>query len=398
MKLEDSDQQQAFRHEVRAFIAEHLPADLRRAQRLTPTVFSEPEIQREWHQALFKRGWIAPGWPVELGGTGWGTVQRFIFDSECAAAGAPMVSPSGLRMVGPVLMGFGSEAQKRYYLPRMLSGEDYWCQGYSEPGSGSDLASLKTRAVRDGSDYLVNGSKIWTTHAHHANRMFALVRTDDNGRKQEGISFLLIDMDSPGITVRPIRTLGGEHEINQVFFDDVRVPQANRVGDEGAGWRYGKYLLEFERGGSPASGRLRHALQRIVDEAQRADDGQAMADPLFVAELSRVDIDIEALAMTELRVMSALQTGENPGPISSLLKLRASQLEQEVSRLGLSVIGSDALPWEAQRPLYALDHEPLVSEAALPLVSRYLNSRAYTIFGGSSEIQHEILAKTLCGL
>ncbi|QHE87522.1 acyl-CoA dehydrogenase family protein [Hydrogenophaga sp. BPS33] len=397
MNLEYSADELAFRDEVRAFLDAHLTEDMRAGQRTTTTVITEPEVNLPWHRILFRQGWVAPAWPREYGGTGWTPTQRYIFENESAIAGAPVLSPSGLKMVGPVLMGFGSEEQKRFYLPRILSGEDTWCQGYSEPGAGSDLASLKTRAVRSGDHYIVNGTKIWTTLAHKANRMFALVRTDDAGRKQEGISFLLIDMDTPGITVRPIQTIGGDHEVNQVFFDDVRVPQSHRVGAEGEGWRTGKYLLEFERGGGPAASKILYALRQIVREAREAHGGEALQDPAIAAAITEASIDIEALNMTELRLMTALQAGQNPGPMSSLLKLRVSQLHQQVARIGVMVLGDDALPWEAQRPLHPLDHEPATNLAVVPLVSRYLNTRAYTIFGGSAEIQHEIIARAVCG-
>lgn len=397
MELALSPEEAAFRDEVRAFLANHLPAGAVRAQQMTTTVFPEPEVSGNWHQALYRKGWVAPAWPVEHGGPGWSLTQRFIFDAECASAGAPLVYPLGIRMVGPVILGFGTAAQKAHYLPRILSGEDYWCQGYSEPGSGSDLASLKTRAVRDGDHYIINGTKIWTTHAHHANRMFALVRTADTGRKQEGISFVLIDMRAPGITIRPIRTIGGEHEVNQVFFDDVRVPVADRVGDEGQGWSMGKYLLEFERGGGMASVRLRRELDkvaRLIDEVS----AQAPQDPTLALTLIDLETDIDALEMIEFRVMSALQVGQNPGAISSLLKLRASEIRQAVTRLGVDAVGAAGMVWEPRRPLYGLPADGLVSERVLPVVSTYLNTRAQTIFGGASEIQRDIMAKTMLGL
>ena len=268
MDLTFNAEERAFEKEVRDFIAANLTPEMKRATALTPSVFSDPDIGMAWQRALHRKGWGAPGWPVDHGGPDWTPAQRWIFEAECARAGVPNVNVMGVKMVGPVIIGFGSPEQKNFYLPRILSGEDYWCQGYSEPGSGSDLSSLKTRAVRDGDDYIINGTKIWTTHAHHANRMFALVRTNETERQQDGISFILIDMKSPGITTRPILTIGGDHEVNQVFFDDVRVPVANRVGEEGKGWTYGKYLLEFERGAGIASAKLRDALKTISDLAE----------------------------------------------------------------------------------------------------------------------------------
>jgi len=397
MNFSFSDEEKAFREEVREFLASVLTPDMKRAQGMTPSVFSDKEISDPWHRALASKGWAAPGWPPEAGGPTWTPAQRWIFATECAKAGAPSVSPMGVAMVGPVIIRFGTPEQKAKYLPRILNGEDYWCQGYSEPGSGSDLASLKTRAVRDGDHYVINGTKIWTTHAHHANMMFALVRTDDTGRKQEGISFVLIDMTSPGITIRPILTIGGDHEVNQVFFDDVRVPVENRIGEEGLGWTYGKYLLEFERGGGIAAARLRRGLQHVIELANGEAPGQPIDDPALAMKISEIEIDIDALELTELRIMSALQTGQNPGAVSSLLKLRNSEIKQAITRLAVDVLGYDALVWEPTRPLYGLNRATL-PEIELPVVPEYLNSRAFTIFGGSSEVQRDIIAKLMVGL
>jgi len=390
----------AFRDEVRAFLAEALTPEMVRAARLNPSVFSEPEIGMPWHRALHRRGWIAPSWPVEHGGTGWSLAQRWVFETECAVAGAPALSPLGLRMAGPVIMRFGTPEQKAHYLPRILSGDDYWCQGYSEPGSGSDLASLATRAVRDGDQYVINGSKIWTTHAHHANRMFALVRTGGaDTRKHEGISFLLIDMATPGITVRPIRSVSGDHEVNQVFFDDVRVPVSCRLGDEGQGWTIAKYLLEFERGGAISAGRLRAALERVrrLADAGGSPGARVAADPDLALAFSAVEIDIRALEMAELKVMSTLSVGQNPGSVSSLLKLRWSEIHQSITKLGVRMLGADALAWEELRPMHLHDDQAVLDDVARPVVPGYLNARAYTIFGGTSEIQREIIARDVIG-
>src|SRR5882672_7016364 len=362
MDLSFSTEERGFEKEVRDFIAQNLTPEMKRATALTPSVFSDPDIGMAWQRALHKKGWGAPGWPVEHGGPDWTPAQRWIFEAECARAGVPNVNVMGVKMVGPVIIGFGSPEQKNFYLPKILSGEDYWCQGYSEPGSGSDLSSLKTRAVRDGDDYIVNGTKIWTTHAHYANRMFALVRTNDTERQQDGISFILIDMKSPGITTRPILTIGGDHEVNQVFFDDVRVPVANRVGEEGKGWTYGKYLLEFERGSGIASAKLRDALKTVSDLAESETTGRAIDDPDIAVRMSEIEVDIDTLEMTELRVLSALQTGQNPGAVSSLLKLRVSEIRQAVTRLGVEVIGNDGLYVEPIRPLYRLNETPGISE------------------------------------
>lgn len=386
----------AFRDEVRAFLREHLTDDLVRATRLNTSVFSEPEVARRWHRTLHARGWVAPAWPVAHGGTGWSLVRRWIFETELARAGAPPLSPMGLRMAGPVIMRFGTPAQRARWLPGILSGEDAWCQGYSEPGSGSDLASLRTRAVRDGDHYVVDGTKIWTTHAHHADMMFALVRTGaETARRQDGISFLLIDMRSPGITVRPIRSASGDHEVNQVFLDGVRVPLDHRIGDEGQGWVIAKYLLEFERGGAIAAARLRAALDRVVALAHGRG---ALDDPDLALAVSAVEVDVDALEATELRVMATLQVGQNPGGlVSSMLKLRWSELQQAISRLAVRALGPDALAWETARPMPLHVPDSGLDDDARPVVAQYLNARAYTIFGGSSEIQREIVAREVLG-
>ena len=392
MHLDLSPAEQAFRDEVRAFLAEHLTPGLRHGQRFTTGVYPEPEISGPWQAALRRRGWLVPMWEKEWGGTGWSAAERFIFDSECALAGAPLVHPMGVRLVGPVLQRFGTEEQKRHYLPRILDGQDYWCQGFSEPGAGSDLASLKMAAVADGDDYLLNGSKIWTTHAHHANMMFALVRTSSAGKRQEGISFLLIDMDTPGIDVRPIATIGGDHDVNQVFFTDVRVPKANLVGRENGGWDCAKYLLEFERGGGIFSGRLRSQLKRIGDAIAelRASGVDVRADARLVARFGEVCADLDTFEMFELRVMGALAPGQSPGPVSSVLKLRASRMKQAVADLGIELLGPQALHWS---------EAPQAQDSLLPLlVADALNSRSFTIFGGASEVQLTLIAKDVAGV
>ncbi len=399
MTLDLTDDERRFREEVRAFIAEHLTPEIRRGTRLNVCAAPEPEIVQPWHQALYRRGWAAPAWPVEYGGTGWSPIQRYLFDLECARAGAPLPNQMGLRLVGPVIMKFGSPAQKAKFLPRILSGEDLWCQGYSEPGAGSDLAALRTRAVRDGDDYVINGTKIWTGYAHYANWMFALVRTAETGRKQEGISFVLIDMATPGITVRPIRLIGGDHEVNQVFFDDVRIPVANRVGEEGDGWRYGKYLLEFERGGVLFASRLRMDLAKLVEaSAALSATNDLLDDPRVQAELTTIETDIEALTMIELQTISRLAAGEPPGPTASMLKLRSTEIRQAITRLGVEVLGPAALVWEPRRPLYKLEDDGPVPEVVHAMLPWHLNTRAQSIYGGSAEIQRNILARALLDL
>lgn len=397
MTLHLNAEEQAFRDEVRDFLERKLPPDLIRAERLTPGVeISDPQIAIAWHRILGEKGWAAPLWPAECGGPGWSPIQRYIFEAECARVGAPRVVPMSIRMVGPVIIRYGTEAQKRRYLPAILSGEDYWCQGYSEPNAGSDLASLRARAVRDGDDYIVNGTKIWTTHAQFANRMFALVRTDDAGRPQTGITFLLVDMDSPGITTRPIRLIGGDEEINQIFLDDVRVPQANRIGEEGDGWTYAKYLLEFERGGDFYAARLRHDLQQALARAARTPSGHGFL--IESSELARqasiLEIHIDSLEMLELGILQTIQQGGNPGShLSSLIRLRSTELRQAITKLAIGVLGGDALRVEARRPLYALDESEANDD--LVAVPRYLNNRGVSIAGGASDIQREIIAKSI---
>ena len=381
----------AFRAEVRAFLRDHLPPALARAQYLTSAVYPEPAISGPWHEALRKRGWLVPLWPREWGGTGWSSLQRFVFETECALAGAPLVHPMGTRLVGPLILRFGTPEQKAYYLPRILAGDDYWCQGFSEPGSGSDLASLALRALPDGDDYVLNGSKIWTTHAHHANRMFALVRTSTEGRRQEGISFLLIDMKSPGVTVRPIITIGGDHELNQVFFDDVRVPRSNRVGPENDGWECAKYLLEFERGAGIASPRLRAQLKRVGDALEQLRAAGAPLDGIE-ARFGEVLADLDTFEMFEFKVLGALAPGQAPGPLASILKLKASRMRQAVGELGIEVLGAEGLRWRDAEA-------PWGTESPLGvLLPDYLNSRAFTIFGGAAEVQLGIIARTVAGV
>lgn len=392
MNLTLTPEQQAFRDEVRAFLRDNLTDDLRQGQRFTSGVYPEPEISAPWQRKLNEKGWLVPLWPRELGGTDWTAVERFIFEVECALAGAPLVHPMGVRLVGPVIIRFGTEEQKQRYLPRILSNEDYWCQGFSEPGAGSDLASLKMRAIPDGDDYILNGSKIWTTHAHHANMMFALVRTSTEGRRQEGISFLLIDMNTPGIEVRRIDTIGGDHDVNEVFFTDVRVPQANRVGPENAGWECAKYLLEFERGAGIFSGRLRSQLKRIgeVIEELAAQGRDIRSNAHLMARFGELCADLDSFEMMELRIMGGLQPGQNPGPVSSILKLRNSRMKQAIAEFGAEILGHEGLRWRAGE----VDTDALDSV----LIPDYLNSRAFTIFGGASEVQLGIIAKSVVGI
>jgi acyl-CoA dehydrogenase len=394
MDLLLSPEDLAFRDEVRAFLADNLTPDMRRSIDLTTGFLVEPDVTIELHRALHRKGWSVPHWPVEYGGTGWSPVQRYIFDLECGRAGAATYNASGSHFVGPVIIRYGTSAQKEKYLPGIRSGDDYWAQGYSEPGSGSDLASLKTRAETDGDDYVINGQKIWTTLAHCANRIFALVRTSSAGKRQDGITFLLIDMDTPGVSVRPIIGSGGDHELNEIFFNDARVPKANRIGEENKGWEVAKYLLEFERGGRVLAGHVRGQFVKLVQlVAARCPDDRDIR-----ARLAELGTDLDAMEMIDVTVLSTLQAGGNPGPISSLLKLRWSEIRQAIAELAVDAAGADALRWLPERPFYRTLQLPPEEEELAAVMPRYLNSRAYSIMGGTSEVQTNILAKSLVGL
>ena len=400
MDLTYTGEDLAFQNEVRAFLKENLTAEIKRATEKTTTVFVEKDVAEKWQKKLYEKGWLAYFWPKEYGGTGWTATQRYIFQQECAAAGAPGIIPMGIRYVGPVIFTFGSQAQKDFFLPKILNGEHYWCQGYSEPGAGSDLAGLKTRAVRDGDHYVVNGSKIWTTHAHHADWIFCLVRTDNTGRKQEGISFLLIDLKTPGIKIDPIITMGLDHEVNQVFFDDVRVPVENRVGEENQGWEYAKFLLEFERGGG-SSGYLKAGMEKLksVVSSQVNGNEPLIRDPRFAAELASIEVGVMAQEITELRMMSKLAAGQPPGAESSIMKSTSVDLGQRMSELMVEALDYYATPMPAGgRPLYEINDWLPGPEYAPPAIGTYLNKRASSIFGGSNEVQRDIIAKLVLRL
>lgn len=402
MDLDFSPEDTAFRKEVRRFLDENLPEHLREGARATPGVFVEPDIGSEWQAILHRKGWLAYNWPVECGGTGWTPIQRYIFEKECALADAPSLPVLSLKLLGPVICRFGTAEQKAHILPRILDGTDFWCQGFSEPGSGSDLASLKTRAERQGDHYVINGQKIWTTHAHHANRIFCLVKTSQSEKPQRSISFLLVDMDQPGIEVRPIIGLAGDHEVNEVYLDDVRTPADHLVGEEGQGWTIAKFLLENERGGACHAPKLLSDLARIRAAAKTEPDGRGgcMADDrTFMARLARIELEAQALEMTELRVLAEMAKGLPPGPQTSLSKMVASTLRQQVDALAMHLYGHAGLALETRRPLYGDDApQPLYGKEAQLAAPRYLNSRAWTIFGGTNEIQRTIIAKTVLGL
>ena len=400
MNLALTPAEEAFQLDVRAFLSEALTPELREAARRATSVFIDPKYSLPWQRLLHARGWAAPSWPPGSGGAGWTEMQRHIFAVECARAGAPSLAPMGLRMVGPCIIVFGSPEQKAHYLPRILSGEDYWCQGYSEPGAGSDLAALQLGATSDGDDYVLDGSKIWTTHAHFANRMFCLVRRDFAAKPQAGITFLLLDMQTPGISIQPIVTLAGEHEVNQVFFDGVRVPKTNRLGKENEGWTVAKALLEFERGGAFSAG-LRVSLARLREMAAREPAGSHRAlidDADFRAKVAGVEVAVAAIEVTEHRVMSALSAGANPGPASSMLKAVGTEAMQRIDELWVEAAGHyGAVDQPAARaPLSQT--ESIGPEHSLMAMARYLNNRAGSIYGGSNEIQRNIMARLVLGL
>jgi alkylation response protein AidB-like acyl-CoA dehydrogenase len=399
MNIAFAPEHEAFRDEVREFLDRALTDELRDAQRFCPGIFLDHEHNIVWHRILHRQGWIAPSWPKEYGGTGWDLTRRYIWATEATLAGAPSVAPMGLGMCGPMLIGFGTREQKDYYLPRILSGEDYWCQGYSEPGSGSDLASLKLRAVSDGDHYVLNGTKIWTTHAHVANRMFCLVRTNERGKAQQGITFLLLDMDTPGITVEPIRFASGAHEVNQVFFDDVRVPKSNRVGEEDQGWTVAKYLLEFERGGggTAAQQTALARLRRLAAQTPR-DGGTLAEDPDFRRKLDEADVSLQAIQYTEFRIMAALSQGRNPGPESSIMKNLGANIGQHLTELMVEAMGYYVAPYQPDALRVGSSVTPVGPASGGMAFSRYFNLRATSIAGGTNEVQKNIVAKLVLGL
>ncbi len=399
MDLNFSEQDRAFRDEVRQFLAERLPADIKRRVARGASYLPKQD-HLTWMKILYDKGWIAPNWPVEYGGTGWTATRKHIFEAECAAADCPRVSPFGLSMVGPVIYSFGSQDQKDRFLPRILASEDWWCQGYSEPGAGSDLASLRTRAVREGDHYVVNGHKIWTSGAHNADWMFCLVRTNPDVKPQAGISFLLVDMKDPGITVKPIISMDRSHYLNEVFLDDVRVPVANRVGEQDKGWTYAKFLLGHERAGIAGVGKSRHRLDRLKDiaRAELADGRPLLDDPAFRAKIAEVEVDLTGLDYTNLRNLARDDAGGGPGPESSILKIKGTEIEQAINGLLVEALGYYGAPHEMAM-LQPDRNEPSIGpEHGVGLVPEQLLRRASSIYGGSNEIQKNIIAKMVLGL
>lgn len=391
MDLNFAPEDEAFRGECRAFLDTKLPKDVASKVELgvSPTL---AELMG-WHRTLHGQGWVAPNWPVEWGGPGWSVTQKYIWDEEYALANAPRLIMFGITMCGPVLMAFGSDEQKRLHLPRILSGDHVFCQGYSEPGAGSDLAALKTRCeVRD-DHFLVNGQKIWTTSAHNANWIFCLVRTSNEGKRQEGISFLLIDMDTPGIEVKPLITMDGLHEVNEVFFTDVKVPRGNLVGEINEGWTIAKYLLGHERMGGGALGIQKvglHSLKRIA-----RDHG---LDRDFSRKISETEIALQALEMQMLRLLAAVSADREIGSEASMIKIRRTELQQRISELRMEAAGYDAQPYQIEAMQHGWNEEPVGPDYANALAARYFNDRKHTIFAGSNEIQRNIIAKRMLGL
>ncbi len=392
MDLEYSQADLAFRDQVRAFVKAKLPAEIRNKIDHGQPLAKEDHVR--WQKLLHEQGWVAPNWPVEYGGTDWSPTQKHIFSEELGVAGAPAVIAFGLSMVGPVIYTFGSKEQKARFLPGILASDVWWCQGYSEPGAGSDLASLSTRAVRDGDHYVVNGIKAWTTLAQHADWIFCLVRTDANAKKQQGISFLLIDMKSPGVTVHPVITLEGDHEVNETHFEDVRVPVENRIGDENQGWTYAKYLLTHERTTVANMGAIKRTFARLQREAEKCKVGDTtlLKTPAFARRMADLAIQITAVEYTALRILSQVERGGAPGAESSLLKIRGTELQQAITELMLEAVGYDALPFTAEGA------EPVGPASSARAAANYFNMRKVTIYGGSSEIQKSIITKAILGL
>ena len=398
MNLNFSPEEISFQEEVRDFLKQELTQDLVNAAKHASAVFTEKEVAMKWQKKLANKGWLVPSWPEEYGGTNWTQTQRYIFSSECAKAGAPNLIPMGLAMIGPLLLGKGTKEQKDYYIPRIISGEDYWCQGYSEPGAGSDLASLQCKAERVGDEYVINGTKIWTTHAHLANKIFCLVRTDNSGKNQEGITFLMLDMNQPGVKVEPILTMAKDHDFNQVVFTDAVAKVSDRIGEENQGWSVAKYLLEFERsggiGGSKSLSDL-DFIRRLIKKISSTHKDSSFADT-YNTKVAELEVKALSIQYTSLRILSSLTKGDSPGPESSMMKTLVTDLEQEISELALEVIGYYGIPF--QDTSLGSNKPAIGDEDYRSIAGKYQNLRATTIYGGSNEIQRNIMAKAVLGL
>lgn len=398
MDLNYTPEQLAFSQEVKAFLKAKLPESLTDKVRFRKSLTKED--YELWHRILNEKGWLAGSWPKEYGGAGWDAVHRHIFEDEITRAGAPRIVPFGVAMLGPLLQAFGSDEQKNFYLPRILNGDDWWCQGYSEPGAGSDLASLKTTAVRDGDHYVVNGQKTWTTMGQHANKIFCLVRTSQEGKPQEGISFLLIDMDTEGLSVKPIVLIDGSPEVNEVFFDNVRVPVENRVGEENKGWTYAKYLLTHERTNIAGVGMAVAELESLkrIARIEQSKGRPLIENPHFAAQLARIEIDLMAMSTTNLRMVSEASAGAAPGAESSMLKIKGSILRQEIQSLTRSAVGVYAMPFLPADIDVDSNDVPVGPDYANAVTGNYLNNRKLSIYGGSNEVQRGIISKAILKL
>ncbi len=399
MDLSMSPEDEQFRKQVAQFFEQKLPANLKKNLKDGLSVPRDQMVP--WHRALYEQGWAAPSWPPEHGGTGWTPTQKHIFNEEFARANAPRLQAFGITMVGPVIYTFGNDEQKAQHLPGILSGDVWWCQGYSEPGSGSDLASLRTSAVRDGDDYVVNGHKIWTTNAHMADWIFCLVRTNADGKPQEGISFLLIDMKTPGIDVKPIISIDDQHHLNEVFFTDVRVPATNRVGDENKGWTYAKFLLQNERtgiAGVPESKKKIERLRRMASKESDGDGAILADDPGFQRKLAEVEVKLTSLEYANLRILSDMAKGNDAGPASSILKIVGTEVQQRLTELAVEALAFYAAPSQKQQILGLTNEEMVGPDHALMPMADYMFLRASSIYGGSNEIQRNVIAKGVLGL
>jgi alkylation response protein AidB-like acyl-CoA dehydrogenase len=398
MDLSYKPEDNAFREEVRAWLEANYPADMR--GRASRDEYTKEDFLR-WQRILYEKGWGAPAWPKQYGGTGWTATQKYIFQEECARAETLPIPPFGMSMLAPVLMAFANDAQKNYYLPRILNGTDFWCQGYSEPGSGSDLASLKTKAERVGDHYIINGQKTWTTLGHFADWIFVLCRTNPNARKQqEGISFILVDMKTPGVEVRPIITMDGGHEVNETWFTDVKVPVENLVGKENEGWTYAKYLLVHERSGIAGVARSKKGIERLRQIASvELDRGEPIIrNPEFAKKIAELEIDLTALEFTELRTLARESQGKGAGPESSVLKIKGTEIQQRITELTLEAVGVYGAPYFRGFPTEGGNQFPIGPDYAHHAAPMYANMRKTSIYGGSNEIQRNIIAKMVLGL
>ena len=400
MHVSFTNEENDFQKEVNSFFNEKYPSDIKEKQNKSVPLEKDDFIR--WQKTLYEQGWAAPNWPVEYGGTGWTPVQKYIFANENAKANAPAIVPFGLGMVGPVIYTYGNEAQKKKFLPGILSSDVWWCQGYSEPGSGSDLASLKMKAERVGNEYILNGTKTWTTLGHMADWIFCLVRTSsDVARRQEGISFILVDMASEGVSVKPIITIEGDREVNEVHFENVRVPAENLIGEEGKGWTYGKVLLQHERTSIAGVARSQYRLSRLKEKIRNSENTQPSltGDNDFLKKIGQLEIELKALEFTELRTLAAVSVGKAPGPESSLLKIRGTEIQQKLDELFMEAAGYFSLPYVPQQYNLNSDPEEHVGFGADSVSSLvYFNNRKASIYGGSNEIQKNIIAKHVLGL